>query len=85
MINVYELTWEALRGRGGFIADLVIFLGGSSGGSSSKLLSEALLTVTKLEEDVRESLLETMLLCFDGDTCDVIPSLKSSVEADPLL
>lgn len=60
------------------------FLGGSSGGSSSKLLSEALFTVTKLEEEVRESLLDNILFCFEGEQFDGFADLKSSVEAEPL-
>lgn len=65
---------------------LVPFLGGSSGGSSSwsRLLSEADLTVTILEEEVRESLLDATL-CFEGEPGEVLTWLRSSLEAEDLV
>lgn len=82
----FTLSCEELRGSGGFMAVLVPFLGGSSGGSSSvsRLFSEADLTVTMLEDDVRESLLEATL-CLEGDPGEVLAWLRSSLEAEDLV
>lgn len=67
------VTWEGLRGRGGFVEVLLPFLGGNSGGSSSwsRLLRDADLTVTMLEEEVSESLLDATL-CFEGEPGEVL-------------
>lgn len=72
--NVERLiTWEGLRGSGGFVEVFAPFLGGNSGGSSSwsRLLRDADLTVTMLEEEVRESLLDATL-CLEGEPGEVL-------------
>lgn len=65
---------------------LVPFLGGNSGGSSSwsRLLRDADLTVTMLEEEVRESLLDATL-CLEGEPGEVLTWLTSSLEAEDLV
>lgn len=65
---------------------LVPFLGGNSGGSSSwsRLLREADLTVTILEEEVSESLLDATL-CLEGEPGEVLTWLTSSLEAEDLV
>lgn len=62
------------------------FLGGNSGGSSSLSsdFKDADFTVTTLEEEVRESLLEAKL-CFEGDPGEALESLRSSLDADDLV
>lgn len=82
----FTVSCEGLRGRGGFMEVLVPFLGGNSGGSSSwsRLLREADLTVTILEEEVRESLLDATL-CLEGEPGEVLTWLTSSLEAEDLV
>jgi len=79
------LSCDKDLGRGGLRAVVLFpFLGGNSGGNSilSKLFIDAAdFTVTTLDDDVRESLLDA-ILCFEGDPGDTFVSLKSSVEME---
>lgn len=83
-------TCDGVRGRGGRAEGLPGVRGGSSGGwgssSWSRLPREADLTVTTLEEEVRESLLEA-ILCLEGDPGDalLLPPRTSSVEEEEAL